>query len=197
MTFVIGLTGSIGMGKSTTAQMFVDAGIPVWDADGVVHQMYEKDGLASKAIAKAYPSVIVGGAVDRSKLRALISKTPTVLDHVQSMVHPLVAQHRADFLRNVSAAIVVLDIPLLFEIGADKDCDDVAVVYVPEDVQQSRVLGRGEMTKADFEMILSRQIPDANKRKKARWVIETLTLDGARQSVTNILAEIEKELPDA
>lgn len=197
MTFVIGLTGSIGMGKSTTAQMFADVGVPVWDADATVRQLYDKDGLAAKAIAKFYPQVIEGGGVSRPKLRALISGEPAVLDHVQSLVHPLVAQHRADFLTQTSAPIVVFDIPLLFEVGTDAECNGVVVVSVPPDVQRERVLARGEMTATEFEMILSRQMPDAEKRSRARWVIDTSSLDGARKSVTDIVTEIEQELADA
>jgi dephospho-CoA kinase len=111
--------------------------------------------------------------------------------------HPLVANARSAFLANATAPIVLLDIPLLFEIGADADCDGVVVVSVPPEVQRQRVLERGEMSEADFELILSRQMPDGEKRSRARWVIETLTLDAARQSVANILSEIQQELPNA
>lgn len=197
MTFVIGLTGSIGMGKSTTAQMFADAGVPVWDADATVRKLYEKGGGAALAIAKHYPTAMTDGDVSRSKLRDMIAADPAVLDHVQNLVHPLVANARSAFLANATAPIVLLDIPLLFEIGADADCDGVVVVSVPPEVQRQRVLERGEMSEADFELILSRQMPDGEKRSRARWVIETLTLDAARQSVANILSEIQQELPNA
>ncbi|MCF2871486.1 dephospho-CoA kinase [Octadecabacter sp. G9-8] len=197
MTFVIGLTGSIGMGKSTTAQMFADADIPVWDADATVRRLYEKDGSAAQAIGAIYPSVMIDGGVSRPKLRDLIATDPSVLDVVQNIVHPLVAKDRATFLTTETAPIVLLDIPLLFEIGADADCDGVAVVSVPADVQKQRVMERSEMSEADYEMILSRQMPDAEKRSRARWVIETLTLDAARQSVANILSEIEQDIPNA
>lgn len=197
MTFILGLTGSIGMGKSTTAQMFADEGVPVWNADNVVHQMYSAGGAAVQEIAALNPDVMTEGAVDRSKLRALIAQDPSVLDHVQKIVHPLVAAHRAEFLANADAPVVVLDVPLLYETGADGMCDGVVVVSVPAETQRQRVLDRGEMSEDEFQLILSRQMPDAVKRAKARWVIETLTLDGARQSVKDVLAEIEGETADA
>ncbi|PVA07655.1 dephospho-CoA kinase [Thalassorhabdomicrobium marinisediminis] len=197
MTFVLGLTGSIGMGKSTTAAMFADEGIPVWDADAAVRRLYAKGGQGAAAIGAAYPEVIEEGAVSRQKLRTLIAASPEVLDHIQTLVHPLVAQDRQAFLKQTPAPIVLLDIPLLYEGGGDAQCDGVAVVSVPEDVQRQRVLARGEMSEADFELIKARQMPDAEKRAKARWVIETLTLDAARQSVREIIAEIEQEQADA
>lgn len=197
MTFVIGLTGSIGMGKSTTAQMFADHGVPVWDADKTVRDLYAKDGAAAQIIADLYPSAMKSGEVDRSKLRELIEFDPSVLDHLQELVHPLVAADRLDFLRSSDAPIVLLDIPLLFETGADTICDGIVVVTAPADVQRYRVLARGEMSEADFDMILARQMPDSEKRGRARWVIETTTLADARRSVANILSEIKQELTDA
>jgi len=197
MTFVLGLTGSIGMGKSTTAYMFVDEGVPVWDADAVVRDLYGKGGAAAGSIAKHYPAVINAGAVSRPKLRDLIAADPNVLDHIQTLVHPLVAAHRAAFLKAAIDQIVVLDIPLLFETGADDLCDGIAVVSVPADIQRTRVLARGEMSETDFDLILARQMPDAEKRARAQWVIPTLTLDDARQSVKDILTEIEKGLAHA
>ena len=197
MSFVLGLTGSIGMGKTTTAKMFADQDVPVWDADAVVRRLYSKDGAAALRISELYPNVMDGGAVSRPKLRDLIASDPSVLDTVQSLVHPLVAEDRMTFLRETVAPIVLLDIPLLYEIGADETCDGVAVVSAPPDVQKDRVLARGEMSEAQFEMILSRQLPDAEKRTRARWVIETRTLDGARASVADILAEIKQELAHA
>lgn len=197
MTFVLGLTGSIGMGKSTTAQMFAQEGIPVWDADATVRKLYEKGGAAAELIAKQYPAVMEDGHVSRARLRDLIAQDPVVLDRLQALVHPLVAKDRAAFLDSATNAIVLLDIPLLFETGTDKDCNGIVVVTAPAAVQKQRVLDRGEMSEADFQMILSRQMPDAEKRARARWVIETLTLDGARQSVKDIIAEIEGDLADA
>jgi dephospho-CoA kinase len=197
MTFILGLTGSIGMGKSTTAKMFLDQGVPIWDADAVVRKLYEAGGEATALIARYYPDAIEDGMVSRERLRTLITANSGVLDHIQTLVHPLVAAHRATFLANSTANVVVLDVPLLFETGVDGLCDAIAVVSVPADVQKRRVLARGEMNEADFELILARQMPDAQKRKKARWVIPTHTLDEARKRVTDILAEIEKDLANA
>ena len=197
MTFVIGLTGSIGMGKSTTAAMFADAGVPVWDADATVRRLYQKGGAAVEVVRQHFPDVMEQGGVSRAKLRDMIAADPSVLDRLQDLVHPLVEADRAGFLASAVAPIVVLDIPLLFEIGADSQCDGIAVVSAPADVQKERVLARGEMSEADFEMILSRQMPDAEKRAKATWVIPTLTLDDARAAVASILDDIKEGLNDA
>ncbi|MCF2906030.1 dephospho-CoA kinase [Octadecabacter sp. CECT 8868] len=197
MTFVVGLTGSIGMGKSTTAQMFSDMGVPVWDADAVVRGLYRKGGAAADLVRCHYPEAMEAGAVSRDKLRELIAADPKILDHIQSLVHPLVAENRAAFLKNPKNEIVLLDIPLLFETGTDAECDAVVVVTAPADIQRQRVLDRGEMTEKDFQLILSRQLPDSQKRERAKWVIETLSMDAARQSVKDILAEIKQELAHA
>jgi len=197
MTFVLGLTGSIGMGKSTTAQMFADCGVPVWDADACVRSLYAAGGKAAELIAVRYPDVIKNGNVSREKLRKRIAAESRVLDEIQGIVHPLVAADRMAFLKNTTAPVVLLDIPLLYETGTDALCNGVAVVSVDEATQRARVLERGEMTEADLDLILSRQMPDAEKRGRARWVIPTQTLDGARAAVTDILAEIEKDAPDA
>jgi len=197
VTFVLGLTGSIGMGKSTTAQMFAQEGVPVWDADAVVRELYGVGGAAADNVAKHYPDAMEDGAVSREKLRGLIAKDPAILDHIQKIVHPLVAANRAEFLARAEVPVVLLDIPLLFETGTDDLCDGIAVVSVSAEEQRARVLGRGEMSEADFEFILSRQMPDDEKRARARWVVITQTLDGARQSVKDILAEITGELTGA
>lgn len=197
MTFVLGLTGSIGMGKSTTAKMFAEAGVPVWDADAAVEELYAPNGAAAAEIGKQFPDAVADGKLSRQKLRSLISGDPDTLKRIESIVHPLVAEHRTRFLSASDAPIVLLDIPLLYEVGADRVCDAVVVVSVSEDQQRNRVLARGTMTEQDFELILARQIPDSEKRRRARWVIDTSTLDGARASVADILAEIRQELPDA
>lgn len=197
MTFILGLTGSIGMGKSTTAQMFANKGVPVWDADAVVRKLYEVDGAATELIAESHPDAMEDGAVSRAKLRNLIFANQKILDDIQTLVHPLVAADRAAFLADSVAPVVLLDIPLLFETGTDGLCDGIAVVSVPADVQKVRVLARGGMTEADFELILARQMPDIEKRQRARWVIPTLSLDETRQYVTNILAEIDRDLANA
>ncbi len=193
----LGLTGSIGMGKSTTAAMFADEGIPVWDADATVHRLYAPGGAATRAVAAMFQDVMDGGSVSRTRLRAKIADDPKALDRLQAIVHPMVAEDRALFLATANAPIVVLDIPLLFETGADAECDGIAVVSAPPDVQRRRVLDRGEMTEAELEMILSRQIPDSEKRTRATWVIVTVTLDSAQASVKQIVAEIREKLAHA
>jgi dephospho-CoA kinase len=191
MTVILGLTGSIGMGKSTTAQMFRDLGVPVWDADAAVHRLYAAGGEGARAVAPLCPEAITpDGAVDRNLLRAAIAKDATFLDRLNAVVHPLVAQDRAAFLDRTKAPLVVLDIPLLFEAGGAALCDAVAVVSVPPEVQRARTLARG-MTEADFEMILSRQLPDADKRARADYVIQTDTLERARAHVRAIAQELQ------
>ena len=197
MSFILGLTGSIGMGKTTTAAMFAAAGVPVWDADATVHCLYDTNGAAVSLIGAVYPGVIDNDTVSRGKLRALIAADPTALDQIQSIVHPLVAADRAAFLANQTADIVLLDIPLLFETGADAQCDAVVVVSAPAPLQRQRVLDRGGMTAAELDLILSRQLPDAEKRSQADYIIDTTTLDGARQSVQNLLKELRENLTDA
>lgn len=197
MTFVLGLTGSIGMGKTTTAQMFAERGVPVWDADACVRDLYASGGKAAEMIAVRYPDVMENDTVSREKLRNRIAADPSVLDQIQDIVHPLVAENRTNFLANTKAPVVLLDVPLLYETGTDALCDGVAVVSVDAATQRARVLDRGGMSEADLDLILSRQMPDAEKRSRAHWVISTLTLDGARAAVTDILAEIKKDTPDA
>lgn len=194
MTFVLGLTGSIGMGKSTTAQMFAEEGLPVWDADATVHRLYQPGQPAALAIGALFPTAIdKDGSVNRATLRALIQADTTVLDRLNAAVHPLVAADRAQFLAsNQTAEIVLLDIPLLYETGLDAACDAVAVVAAPEEVQRQRVLDRGAMTEAEFQTILTRQLPDAEKRKRATYIIPTTSLAAARQAVKDTLASIRR-----
>jgi dephospho-CoA kinase len=190
--YCLGLTGSIGMGKSTTAAMFAAEGIPVWDADVCVHRLYAPGGAAIDIVAQLYPSVIRDGAVSRTALRNMITADPAVLDRLQSAIHPLVAVDRTAFLQAQTAAIVLLDIPLLFETGADAQCDGIVVVTAPAATQRARVLARGQMTGADLDMILSRQMPDAEKRRRATWIIETTDMDSARHMVKTILKTIRE-----
>ena len=189
---VLGLTGSIGMGKSTTAQMFAEEGVPVWDADAAVHRLYE--GAAVGPVGAVFPDAIVDGKVDREALKRLISKDKTTLPRLEAIVHPLVAADRRAFLDSATAPVVLLDIPLLYETGGEALCDRVVVVSVPSEVQRERVLSREGMTPAQLDAILARQMPDAEKRARADYVIETLTLDGARTQVRAILADL-KEAP--
>lgn len=195
--YVLGLTGGIGMGKSTTARMFAEEGIPIWDADSTVHRLYSAGGAAVGPLSQAFPEALVNGAIDRGALKARIASDPTALKRIESIVHPLVGQDRAEFLAQSTADIVLLDIPLLFEGGSDRMCDGVAVVSVPADVQRARVLDRGTMTPADLDRILANQMPDADKRARATWVIDTSTLDGARAKVRAILSEIREKLRNA
>jgi dephospho-CoA kinase len=193
MPFRLGLTGSIGMGKSTTAAMFAAEGVPVWDADATVHRLYAPGGAAAQAVRTRFPAAMdADGQVNRARLRAMITDDPTILDALNAAVHPLVAADRAQFVDAQSkAAIILLDIPLLYETGADKDCDAVVVVSAPAEIQRARVLARG-MSEADFQMILARQMPDAKKRARATFVIETLDLDSARAQVRHILSAIRQ-----
>lgn len=196
--FRLGLTGSIGMGKSTTAQMFADEGIPVWDADATVHRLYAPGGAAALALGSALPgSLDAAGGVDRAVLKAMIAADPAVLDRLNAIVHPLVSADRATFLAASTADIVLLDIPLLYESGLEKNCDAVAVVTAPPQVQRARVLDRDTMTPAMFETILARQLPDAEKRARADYVIETLTLEAARAAVKDVLADIRRRIRNA
>lgn len=191
--FRLGLTGSIGMGKSTTAAMFAEQGIPVWDADAAVRRLYAPDGAAAQAVANRYPNALAAdGSVDRAALRALIAKDPTVLDWLNATVHPLTAKDRAQFItQHANAEIVLLDIPLLFETGAQSVCDAVVVVTAPAQVQRDRVLARHQMTGADLDIILARQMPDAEKRARADFVIETSSLDSASTAVKSVIDTIK------
>lgn len=191
MSFRLGLTGSIGMGKSTTSQMFRDLGHPVWDADAAVHRLYARGGAAVTPLQKVFPGVVADGGVDRDRLKALLAADKTGFARLERIVHPLVAADRADFIhRHRDAAIVVLDVPLLFETGGEAGMDGIAVVSAGADIQRRRVLARPGMTEQNFAMILDRQMPDAEKRARADWVIPTDTLDGARAAVRQICEEI-------
>ena len=195
--YILGLTGGIGMGKSTTAAMFADLGVPVWDADAAVHRLYAPGGAAVAPMAAAVPGSISDGAVDRAALKRAIAADPAVLRRIESIVHPLVATDRAAFLAGQTAPVVLLDIPLLFEGGGDRLCDGVAVVSVPPEVQRARVMARGTMTPEDLDRILARQMPDPDKRARATWIIDTTTMDSARAAVQSILHQITTARPHA
>ncbi len=192
---ILGLTGSIGMGKSTTAAMFRDAGIPVFDADACVHALYR--GAAVAPVEAAFPGVTRDGAVDRELLRQRVFGDATALRRLEAIVHPLVRAERAAFLAETEASgapLVVLDIPLLYETGEDRAVDAVAVVSAPEPVQKARVMARPGMTEARLSAILAQQVPDAEKRARARFVIETGTgLAETRARVAEVIATLKTE----
>jgi dephospho-CoA kinase len=195
--FRIGLTGSIGMGKSTTAAMFADEGVPVWDADAAVHRLYSKGGLAVGPVTRLCPAALVDGEISRDALKDWIASDPSALAALEKTVHPLVAADRAAFLDASEGPIAVMDIPLLFETGLESAFDAVVVVSAPEAVQRERVLARPGMTVAQFDLILSKQLPDAEKRKRADFIVETISLDAARKAVQDILETVSNGLKHA
>ena len=190
--FILGLTGSIGMGKSTTAKMFADAGVPVHDADAVVHRLYE--GEATPAIEAAFPGTTVGGKVDRDKLGKRVLGDAGAIQSLETIVHPLVAQARDRFLAEAErsgAPVALLDIPLLYETGGDQRCDAVVVVSAPGELQRRRAFGRAGMTEAKLAAIMTKQMPDQEKRRRADFVVDTsLGFEHARAQVRDILAKV-------
>ncbi|MTH65218.1 dephospho-CoA kinase [Paracoccus shanxieyensis] len=198
MSFRLGLTGGIGMGKSTAAGIFRELGHPVWDADAAVHRLYAAGGAAVQPVGAAFPGTVKGHAVDRAALKVALASDPNGFARLEAIVHPLVARDRADFIAtHPLAPIVVLDIPLLFEGGLQAQLDGVAVVSVPPDVQRQRVMARPGMTEQTFQMILSRQMPDAQKRALADWVIPSLTLQDARAAIVDICDQLMRQAPHA
>lgn len=190
----IGLTGSIGMGKSTTAAMFAEAGAFVWDADAAVHRLYAKGGAGARAIEALAPGAVADGAVERALLRQAIMDDPALLKRVEAAIHPLVAEDRRGELARAEAeghAIAVLDIPLIFETGAEDAFDYIVVASAPPDLQRARVLERPGMSEAAFEAILAKQVPDAVKRARADLVIDTgAGMDAARAQVEDFMAKL-------
>ena len=191
---LLGLTGSIGMGKSTVLAMFRDLGIPVYDADAGVHQAYARGGAAIAPVEAAFPGVTVDGTIDREKLSARVLNDPAALKRLEAIVHPIVAETRRTFLGNAQAsgaALAVLDIPLLFETGGAGAVDKIAVVSAPAETQRQRVLARPGMTADKFDAILARQTPDGEKRAGADFVIDTgVSLDDTRQQVQDIVTAL-------
>ena len=189
---VLGLTGSIGMGKTTTARFFADEGVPVLDADAVVHQLY--DGEAVAAIEKAFPGTSRDGRIDREELSRRVVGNPEALKQLEAIVHPLVRAAQARFLADAErsgAPVAVLDVPLLFETGGDRRVDAVVVVSAPADVQRARTLDRAGMTAEKFEALLQKQMPDDEKRRRADFVVDTSqSFDSARAQVRAILASV-------
>jgi dephospho-CoA kinase len=192
VTFVLGLTGSIGMGKSATAGIFRRLGVPVHDADATVHDLYRREGAVE--IAKAFPGTVVDGVVDRAKLGHVVLNSPDQMKRLESIVHPLVRAREDAFLRSVASGggpIAVLDIPLLFETGGQARCDAVTVVTTPPAIQRRRVLSRPGMTEEKWTVLLGRQMPDAEKRAKAHFVVDTSRgFASAEAQVRSILASL-------
>jgi dephospho-CoA kinase len=191
---ILGLTGSIGMGKSTTAKLFAEAGVPVYDADATVHKLYE--GEAAPAIEAAFPGTTVNGKVDRARLSAKVVHDPAAMKQLEQIVHPMLGASRQKFFEDAElsgAPIVVVDVPLLYETGGEKRVDAVVVVTTTPEIQRERILARGTMTNEALDSILARQLPDAEKRKRADFVVDTSHgLDPVRARLRDILEQAVK-----
>jgi dephospho-CoA kinase len=191
---ILGLTGSIGMGKSTTAKLFAEAGVPVYDADATVHMLYE--GEAVPAIEAAFPGTTVDGKVDRNKLSARVVHDPAAIKRLEQIVHPMLGASRQKFLDDAErsgAPVAVVDVPLLFETGGEKRVDAVVVVTTTPELQRQRILARDNMTSEKLDAILARQLPDAEKRRRADFVVDTSDgLDPVRLRIRDILNEAVK-----
>jgi dephospho-CoA kinase len=191
---ILGLTGSIGMGKSTTAKLFAEAGVPVYDADAAVHQLYE--GEAAPAVEAAFPGTTANGKVDRVKLAARVVGDAAAMKQLEQIVHPMLGASRQTFFaaaESAKAPVVVLDIPLLYETGGEKRVDAVVVVTTSPELQRERVLTRGTMNAERLDAIIAKQMPDAEKRKRADFVVDTSHgLDPVREQIKHILAEVVK-----
>jgi dephospho-CoA kinase len=195
---ILGLTGSIGMGKSAMATLFRDEDVPVYDADAAVHQLYQKDGAAVDPVEAAFPGVKVDGAIDRTLLRERVLNDTAAMKQLESIVHPLAGAAQQDFREAGAASQVprfaVLDIPLLYETGGSGYCDYVLVVTAPPEVQRDRVLSRPGVTEETFEAILKRQVPDAEKRAKADFILSTAHgFEFARDHVRAIVALMNRK----
>ena len=191
---ILGLTGSIGMGKSTTAKLFAEAGVPVYDADAAVHKIYQ--GEAAPAIEAAFPGTTVDGKVDRVRLSAQVLHNPAAIKQLEQIVHPMLGASRRQFLDDAErsgAPVAVVDVPLLFETGGEKRVDAVVVVTTTPEAQRERILARDNMTNEKLDAILARQLPDAEKRKRADFVVDTSHgLDPVRAAIRDILAKVVK-----
>jgi dephospho-CoA kinase len=191
---VLGLTGSIGMGKSTTAKLFAEAGVPVYDADATVHMIYE--GEAVPAIEAAFPGTTAGGKVDRARLSAQVVQDPAAIKRLEQIVHPMLRAYHQKFLSDAEqsgAPVAVVDVPLLFETGGEKRVDAVVVVTTTPEIQRERILARANMTQEMLDTVLARQLPDAEKRKRADFVVDTSHgLDPVRAQIRDILDQAVK-----
>ena len=195
--FKLGLTGSIGMGKSTTAALFAELGCEVWDADAAVHRLYSSGGAAVAPMQAQFPQVIEDNTVSRAQLRILIANDPSALKSIEQIVHPLLGQDRSDFVENAKSDILVYDIPLLFETGGDARMDAVACVWTTPEIQKQRVMERGTMSAEQFEVIRTKQLPADEKRDRADYVIVTDTIEHARVQVQNVLKSIRQRMSNA
>src|ERR1700692_1963051 len=191
---ILGLTGSIGMGKSTTAKLFAEAGVPVYDADAAVHSLYE--GEAVPVIEAAFPGTTVNGKVDRDRLSAQVVHDPAAIERLEGLVHPMLGASRQKFLHDAEqsgAPVAVVDVPLLYETGGEKRVDAVVVVTTTPEIQRERILARDNMTSEKLDAILARQLPDAEKRRRADFVVDTSHgLDPVRVRIQDILAKAGK-----
>jgi dephospho-CoA kinase len=191
---ILGLTGSIGMGKSTTAKLFAEAGVPVYDADAAVHKLYE--GEAVPALEAAFPGTTADGKVDRPKLSARVLHDSAAMKQLEQIVHPMLGASRQKFFHDAEqsgAPVVVVDVPLLFETGGEKRVDAVVVVTTSPENQRARILARGTMTSEALDSIIARQLPDAEKRKRADFVVDTSQgLEPVRAQIRDILQQVVK-----
>ncbi len=198
---IIGLTGSIGMGKSTVGKMFAAEDIPVYNVDAEIHKFYQKGGSAVEPIGAVFPEAIIDGRVDRPTLSKLVVGDDAAIKKLERIVHPMVGAHRAQFLEKAEAEghdMVVLDVPLIFETGGEENFDKIVVVSAPGHLQKERVLARDDMHPEKFDQILSRQLPDAQKRERAHHVIDTGCSEAeTRQQVTDLIRDLRVEFKNA
>ena len=197
MSYLLGLTGSIGMGKSTTAALFAARGCLIWDADLAVHRAYNEGGDGVAEIKKIAITAVDSNNVNRDKLRTLILEDPTLLAKIEAIIHPIVQKDRQAFIASNPGSILVFDIPLLFELNSESDFDAVACVLSTFEMQKTRVMARPGMTRTHLEMIISKQLPAADKAARANYIINTATKDIARAAVDSIIKDIKRKLENA
>ena len=197
MSYLLGLTGSIGMGKSTTAALFAARGCLIWDADLAVHRAYNEGGDGVAEIRKIAITAVDSNSVNRDKLRTLILEDPTLLAKIEAIIHPIVQKDRQAFIASNPGSILVFDIPLLFELNSETDFDAVACVLSTFEMQKTRVMARPGMTRTHLEMIISKQLPAADKAARANYIINTATKDIARAAVDSIIKDIKRKLENA
>ena len=197
MSYLLGLTGSIGMGKSTTAALFAARGCLIWDADLAVHRAYNEGGDGVAEIKKIAITAVDSNNVNRDKLRTLILEDPTLLAKIEAIIHPIVQKDRQAFIASNPGSILVFDIPLLFELNSESDFDAVACVLSTFEMQKTRVMARPGMTRTHLEMIISKQLPAADKAARANYIINTATKDIARAAVDSIIKDIKRKVENA